>query len=78
MLPQIVPSEDREVADALERCLKRSSIQTHTGTAVEKIEDVENGNKRLTVTNNRGSINIEVQMVVIATGSRPNTQGLWA
>ena len=76
MLPQIVPTEDREVADILERCLKRSGIQIFTGTALQKIEDGENGNKRLTLTNDRGTTNVNVQMVVISTGSRPNTQGL--
>ncbi|MBN2568821.1 MAG: dihydrolipoyl dehydrogenase [Deltaproteobacteria bacterium] len=76
MLPHIVPTEDREVADALERCLKKSGIKTYTGTALEKIEDGENGNKKLTLIHNAGATNAEVQMVVISTGSRPNTQDL--
>lgn len=76
MLPQIVPTEDREMADVLERCLKRSGIQIHTGTALQRIEDGGNGNKRLTLAGDQGTTNVEVQMVVISTGSRPNTQGL--
>ncbi|MDX9762847.1 MAG: dihydrolipoyl dehydrogenase [Desulfomonilia bacterium] len=76
MLPQIVPTEDREVADALERCLKKSGITIHTETALKKIEDAENGNKRLTLVNDKAEFGIEVQMVVISTGSQPNTQGL--
>ena len=76
MLPQIIPTEDREIADTLEKCLKRSRIKTYTGTATQKIEDSDTGKKKLTLANDKGTMAVEVDMVVVSTGSRPNTLGL--
>ena len=36
MLPQILPTEDHEVAAILERELKKKGIRVHTGTKVER------------------------------------------
>ena len=48
MLPQILPSEDPEIAAALEKTLRRFKIQTLTGVKVQKIAEGPEGKLQVT------------------------------
>jgi dihydrolipoamide dehydrogenase len=72
MLPRLVPAEDDEIAQALEREMKKKGIAIHTNTTVEGIADAD-GAKRLTLA---GGKTVDVDTVLIATGRKPYADDL--
>ena len=73
MLPRLVPAEDDEVAQALEREMKKQKITIHTNTKVEGMSDGAEGAVKLTLA---GGKTLEVDTVLVATGRRPYAEGL--
>ncbi len=73
MLPHLVPNEDDEIAQTLERELKKQKIALHLGTKVEGVKDAAGGALSLTLSNGQ---QVEVDTVLVATGRRPFTGGL--
>ena len=73
MLPRLVPAEDDEIAQALEREMKKQKITLHLGTKVEGVADGEDGGVAL---NLGGGRTVTVDTVLVATGRRPYTEGL--
>jgi dihydrolipoamide dehydrogenase len=73
MLPRLVPAEDDEVAQALEREMKKQKITIHTNTKVEGVSDGAEGAVRLTLS---GGKTLDVDTVLVATGRRPYAEGL--
>ncbi|ODA39243.1 dihydrolipoyl dehydrogenase [Desulfosporosinus sp. BG] len=74
MLPTILPNGDEEVSKRLIPLLKRSGIDILTKTAVKEIRNED----RLVVVveDNKGSREILANKVLLATGRRPNLQGI--
>jgi dihydrolipoamide dehydrogenase len=70
MLDHLLPNEDPEVSQVLEKAYKRLGIQFHTSTAVEKIESGDDG---VTVSL-KGGDKLEADQVMIAIGFQPNTE----
>jgi dihydrolipoamide dehydrogenase len=70
MLDHLLPNEDPEVSQVLEKAYKRLGIKFHTGTAVDKIESGDDG---VTVSL-KGGDTLEVDQVMIAIGFQPNTE----
>ena len=73
MLPRLVPAEDDEVAQALEREMKKHKIAIHLGTKVEGMKDGADGALTLELA---GGKTVTVDTVLVATGRRPYTTGL--
>src|SRR5438128_7264087 len=73
MLPRLVPAEDDEVAQALEREMKKQKIAIHLGAKVEGMKDEADG--ALTLALPRGK-SVTVDTVLVATGRKPYTEGL--
>ncbi|MBI5711095.1 MAG: dihydrolipoyl dehydrogenase [Candidatus Eisenbacteria bacterium] len=73
MLPRLVMEEDEEIAQALEREMKKQKIAVHVGTKVEERKDHPDGSLTLTLT---GGKTVEVDTVLVATGRKPYTAGL--
>ena len=73
MLPRLVPAEDDEIAQALERELKKQKIDLHLGTKVDGMKDGAGGSVLLTL---QGGKTVEVDTVLVATGRRPYTTDL--
>ncbi len=73
MLPRLVPNEDDEIAQLLERELKKQKIALHLGTRVDAVKDARDGARALTLSN--GQI-VEVDTVLVATGRRPFASGM--
>jgi len=73
MLPRLLPAEDDEIAQNLEREMKKQKIAIHTGTRVEGIADGPGGAKVLTLA---GGKTVETDVVLVATGRRPYADGL--
>ena len=72
MLPRLVPAEDDEIAQALEREMKKKGIAIHTNTKVEGVADAD-GAKRLTLA---GGKTVDADVVLIATGRKPYADDL--
>jgi len=75
MLPHILPLEDAELTAILAKALKDDGVQVYEGTKVSRIEDAGSG-KTVTISNGGGEKKLEVEVVAIAVGYRPNTDGI--
>jgi dihydrolipoamide dehydrogenase len=73
MLPRLVPAEDDEIGQTLEREMKKQKIDLHLNTKVEGMKDGEGGSVVLTLT---GGKSVTVDTVLVATGRRPYAEGL--
>jgi dihydrolipoamide dehydrogenase len=75
MLPRLVPAEDDEISQALERELKKQRIAVFLGTKIEERGDGPEGSIVLTLAGGR---TVEADTVLLATGRKPYTAGLGA
>jgi dihydrolipoamide dehydrogenase len=73
MLPRLVPAEDDEIAQALEREMKKQKIDVRLSTRVEGMKPGPEGSTVLTLT---GGATVEVDVVLVATGRRPYSSDL--
>jgi dihydrolipoamide dehydrogenase len=77
LLPQILPSEDGEVAAALEKSLKRYKIQTLTKSQVKEIGEAEGGKLLVRALTGEGEEkSFEAEVVLMAVGRKPNVEDL--
>jgi dihydrolipoamide dehydrogenase len=76
MLPQIIPTEDRELALALQGVLKREGVEVLTGARVNRIEDEPGGRKSVVISTGVGERKVAAQLVLVAVGRKPNTEGI--
>lgn len=74
MLPQILPVEDHEVSETLERSFTKAGIKVLTETKVEKTEVKKNGVK--VTLSGKSSEALDVDSVLVAIGVQANTDGL--
>ncbi|MGH6748328.1 MAG: dihydrolipoyl dehydrogenase, partial [Methyloceanibacter sp.] len=77
MLPRLAPGVDAEVAKALQRVLEKQGIAFSLGTKVVKVE-TKGRNVKLALAPAEGgkSATLECDVVLVAVGRVPNTQGL--
>src|SRR5690349_12437969 len=76
LLPRLVPLEDEEVSKELERSFRKRGIKSLVGTKLEKMEKTATGVK-VSGKNGKGeAINLEAEMLLVAVGRMPYTQGL--
>lgn len=76
MMPQILPSEDLEVASALEKTLRRFKIQTLTNCRVKRISEGTDGKRKVVATIGEEEKVFEAQYILMAAGRRANLKGL--
>jgi len=72
MLPRLLPNEDDEIAQTLERELKKQKITLHLGAKVEGIKTGADGPTLALA----GGATITVDTVLVATGRKPFADGL--
>lgn len=76
LMPRIVPIEDEEVSKELERSFRKRGIKTLVGTKLEKMEKTPTSVK-VSGKNEKGEdVNLEAEMLLVAVGRMPYTQGL--
>jgi len=74
---QILPREDKELADQLEVILKAEGIDIVTCTEVKSVNRTESGRRFVAgECADHGTLNLEVDEVMIAIGRAPNVDGL--
>ena len=73
---QILPHDDRELADALAEILRQEGITIHLATRVSRVE--KNGEKiRITAADAAGNaVTAEVEALLVAAGRQANVEGL--
>ena len=75
MLPHLVPNEDEEIGQQLERSFVRQGIQVLTGSRVTELRK-GSGDVNLTVETPDGAKELKCQRVLVAVGVQGNSDGL--
>ncbi len=75
MMPRLIPSEDEEMGQQLERAFSSQGIKTLTGSRVTSVEK-RDGGAVLSVETPEGARELEVQKVLVAVGVQGNVEGL--
>ncbi len=75
MLDHLLPLEDAEVADEIEKAYKKRGINIMTKSKVQSVEATDSGTK-VTVETEDGEKVIESDLTLVAIGFRPNSSGL--
>jgi dihydrolipoamide dehydrogenase len=77
MLPQILPLEDEEVSQELEKIYGKMGIQVHTSTKVERIEHVDEGVRVHAKNEETGeALTFDADKALVAVGVQPNVEDL--
>ncbi len=75
MLPQIIPQADPQVAQTLQRSLKKQGLEILVKTRLDKIATTDDG-ILATLTTPKGEQHVTCDKVLVATGRRAQTTGL--
>ena len=76
LLPRLVPLEDEEVSQDLERAFRKRKIKSQLGTKLEKVEKSGSG-VIVTGKDAKGQpVKLEAEMLLVAVGRMPYTEGL--
>ncbi|MEM2264296.1 MAG: dihydrolipoyl dehydrogenase [Nitrososphaerota archaeon] len=75
IMPNIIPTEDSELTEALKFSLEMRGVNIFTSACVKKIESKSNV-KKVYFNYNGEEKTIEVEKVIIATGRKPNIENL--
>ncbi|WP_434654288.1 dihydrolipoyl dehydrogenase [Thermoanaerobacterium thermosaccharolyticum] len=73
MMPNILPSLDREVSNVIKSEARKKGIKVYTSSKVEKIFDEENGGSIVTISKNNETKCIYADKVFISIGRKLNT-----
>ena len=75
LLPNLVPNEDEEISQQLERALGKQGINIMTGSKVEEMV-LGNGVAKLTVSGKNGLQELQADRVLVAVGVQGNVENL--
>ena len=75
LLPRVVPGEDEEISEQLDRALSKEGVTFMTDSRVTGITPVEGGS-RLKVESSNGTQEIDCEKVLVAVGVQGNTENL--
>jgi pyruvate/2-oxoglutarate dehydrogenase complex dihydrolipoamide dehydrogenase (E3) component len=76
MLPQVVPTEDEEIANVLQRVLHGDGVHVYTSAQIENVSRNEDGSRTLLVSHEGDPLRIDVDEVLVAAGRVPQTADL--
>ena len=76
MLPRIVPNEDEEISQHLERALSKEGIRFMTSSRVSRMELTADGPRLTVESDERGSESVDCSMALVAIGVQGNVQDL--
>lgn len=72
---QLIPREDRDIASAVQAILENRGVEFKLGAAVHKVVS-ETDKASVEITYGGETLSLDAEAVLIATGRRPNTDGL--
>lgn len=73
---RIVPDEEKELSDELKSCLEREGLSIRTGVVPKAVSRKE-GMIAVEARQNGAMMTCQAEALLLATGRRPNTSGLW-
>jgi dihydrolipoamide dehydrogenase len=76
MMPQILPNEDPEIAQALEKVLKGMKLEILTQAQVSEIREGAEGRLSVLTKTKDGDKAFDGEYVLMAAGRKPNVEGL--
>ncbi|MER2598581.1 MAG: dihydrolipoyl dehydrogenase [Caldilineales bacterium] len=76
MLPRILPLEDEEISQELQKLYGKLGIRVRTGTRVERIEHTDSGVRVHAVDAAGAAVTLEAEKAIVAVGVQPNVEGL--
>ena len=76
LLPRVVPNEDEEISEQLERALSSEGITCITGSSVTGMSPMDDGGAKLRVESSNGTEEVECERVLVAVGVQANTEYL--
>ena len=74
LLPRLIPLEDEEISEQLERAFKKQGIALITGSSVERVS-VDGAQATVSVLGDESQV-IECDKVLVAVGVQGNTEGI--
>jgi pyruvate/2-oxoglutarate dehydrogenase complex dihydrolipoamide dehydrogenase (E3) component len=74
--PQLLPREDKDVADALLELLHLGGVHVHLNAEVERVEGSSGNSVHMTIATSAGTLSLEGSDILVATGRIPNTQNV--
>ncbi len=75
MMPHCLPTQDVELASLLQDVLREDGVEILCESKVSKIEDTTGG-KLVTISCGEAENKVEVELVAISVGQKPNIEGL--
>ena len=75
LLPRLVPNEDHEISDILQKRFQDKGINVHTDTAVDNLI-IKNSNAELSITHDNKTDMIDAEQVLVCAGVQANTESL--
>ncbi len=75
MMPRVLPFEDEDIVNELNRSLRRQKMKVLTSTKVTKVSKNRNGIE-IHIETNKGQTDITAEKMLVAIGIRPNTEKL--
>jgi pyruvate/2-oxoglutarate dehydrogenase complex dihydrolipoamide dehydrogenase (E3) component len=74
--PQLLPREDKDVADSLVDFLHLDGVELRLNVEVAQVEGASGDSVRLTLTTSAGKSLLEASDILVATGRIPNTENI--
>lgn len=75
LMPQVLPGTDKEMADELEKILKRKGIRIYTNARAKGVEKKDDRIEMKVEVNNEEKV-VSGNVLLLAVGRKPNTKGL--
>lgn len=75
LLPNLVPLEDPDLGQELEKAFKKRKIEVHTGTRVQSVEKVDGGVK-IQAEKDGEAVEMSAEVLLVAVGRNAVTSGL--
>jgi dihydrolipoamide dehydrogenase len=76
MMPQLLPTEDPDIARALELTLKKEGLDIYTNARVMHIGTAPSGVKEVIFNSDGNDMRVEGEKVLVSVGRHPYTEGL--
>ncbi|HEV2884267.1 MAG TPA: dihydrolipoyl dehydrogenase [Pyrinomonadaceae bacterium] len=76
LMPRLVPLEDEEVSKELEKSFRKRGIKSQVDTRLEKLEKTDKSVRVSGKTSKGEAVSIEAEMLLVAVGRMPFTEGL--
>ena len=74
-MPHLVPNEDVEISQALERSFRRQGIKAVTGAKVDSVQ-ISGSKAKVTISSEKEPLEVECDKVLVAVGNQGNIENI--